>query len=60
MRRQDHDLSTRLPYANKKIREIYYSMAKSTENVIDTMQNLKVKINLKSYKNNSNFYNEMK
>ena len=29
-RRLDHYFSTRLPYANKQIREIYYSMANST------------------------------
>ena len=30
--RQDHYLSTRLPYAGKKIREVYYSMVNTTFN----------------------------
>ena len=43
--RQDHYFSTRLPYASKKIREIYYSMLNtvynSTEDLIKKLQSLK-------------------
>ena len=62
VRRQDHDFSTRLPYANKKIREIYISMANTntTEDMIDKLQTLKGKRKLKFYKNISNYYDEMK
>ena len=37
VRRQDHKFSTRLTYANKKIREIYYSMAYTTYNSREDM-----------------------
>ena len=59
--RQDRNFSTRLPYANKKIREIYISMANtnSTEDMIDKLQSLKGKTKLKFYKNISNYYDEM-
>ena len=62
VRRQDHNFSTRLPYANKKIREIYISMANTntTEDMIDKLQSLKGKTKLKFYKNLSNYYTEMK
>ena len=60
--RQSHDFSTRLNYANKKIREIYINMVttnyNSIEDMIDKLQSLKGK--LKFYKNISNFYIEMK
>ena len=59
--RQDHDFSTRLNYANKKIRDIWMNMVNtnynSTEDMIDKLQQLKGKTKLKFYKN---FYNEMK
>ena len=49
--RQDKDFSTRLPYANKKVREIYYSMANtkyiSTEDMNNKLQQLKGKTKLK-------------
>ena len=45
--RQDHIFSTRLPYANKKIREIWMNMVNttynSTEGMIDRLQQLKGK-----------------
>ena len=62
--RHDHDFSTRLNYANKKIREIYINMANTTynssEDMVNKLQSLKGKIKLKFYKNISNYYIEMK
>ena len=62
--RQDRDFSTRLNYANKKIREIYINMVNtnynSTEDMINKLQSLKGKTKLKLYKNISNYYIEMK
>ena len=62
--RQDHDFSTRLNYANKKIREIYINMVNttynSTEDMINKLQSLKGISKLKFYKNISNYYIEMK
>ena len=64
IRRQDHDFSSRLNYANKKIREIYINMVNtnynSTEDMINKLQSLKGKTKLKVYKNISNYYIEMK
>ena len=64
IRRQDHDFSTRLNYANKKIREIYINMVNtnynSTEEMINKLQELKRRIKLKFYKNISDYYKEMK
>ena len=54
VRRQDNYFSTTLPYADKKIREIYYSMANTTYNsskdMIKHLQQLKGKTKLKFYK----------
>ena len=62
--RQDHDFSTRLNYANKKIREVYINMVNtnynSTEDMINKLQSLKGKTKLKFYKNINNYYIEMK
>ena len=59
--RTSHDFSTRLNYANKKLRELYISIANSTEDgVIDKLQQLKGKTKLKFFKNISNYYIEMK
>ena len=62
--RQERDFSTRLNYANKKIREIYINMVitiyNSTENMINKLQSLKGKTKLKFYKNINNYYIEMK
>ena len=62
--RQQRDFSTRLNYANKKIREIYISMVNtnynSTEEIIKKLQQLKGKTKLKFYKHISNYYVEMK
>ena len=62
--RQDHDFSTRINYANKKIREIYINMVNitynSTEDVIKKLQQLKGKTKLKFYENINNYYIEMK
>ena len=64
VRRQDHDFSTRLNYANKKISEIYINMVNttynSTEDMINKLQSLKGKTKLKFYENISNYYIEMK
>ena len=61
--RQDHYFSARLPYANTKIREIYYSMVNatynSTEDMNNKLQSLKGKTKLKLYANISNYYDEM-
>ena len=58
VRRQDRDFSTRLDYANKKVREIYINMANTTynssEDMINKIQELKGKTKLKFYKNISN------
>ena len=60
---QDHDFSTRLPFANKKIREYRMNMANtnynSTEDMINKLQQLKGKTKLKFYKFVSNFYGNM-
>ena len=62
--RQGRDFSTRLNYANTKIREIYINMVNttynSTEDMINKLQSLKGKTKLKLYKNTSNYYIEMK
>ena len=62
--RQSHDFSTRLNYANTKIREIYINMVNtnynSIEDMINKLQQLKGKTKLKFYKNISNYYIEMK
>ena len=62
--RQSHDFSTRLNYANKKIRDICMNMVNttynSTEDMIDKLQSLKGKTKLKFYKNISKYYIEMK
>ena len=62
--REDRDFSTRLNYANEKIREINISMVNtnynSTEDMIDKLQELKGKKKLKFYKNISIYYTEMK
>ena len=64
VRRHDHDFSTRLNYANKKIREIYINMANTTynssEDMINKLQSSKGETKLKFYKNISNYYIEMK
>ena len=64
VRRHDHDFSTRLNYANKKIIEIYINMVitayNSTEDMINKLQSLKGKTKLKFYENISNYYIEMK
>ena len=62
--RQDRDFSNRLPYANKKKREIWMNMVNtiynSTQDKIDKLQSLKGKTKLKIYKNFSKYYIEMK
>ena len=62
--RQGRDFSTRLNYANTKIREIYINMVNttyiSTEDMINKLQLLKGKIKLKFYKNISDYYIEIK
>ena len=58
--RQDRDFSSRLNYANTKIREIWMNMVNSTGDIIDKLQSLKGKTKLKFYKNISDYYIEMK
>ena len=62
--RQDRDFSTRLNYANKKIREIWMNMINTTysttEDMINKLQQLKGKTKFKFYKNVNNYYTEMK
>ena len=64
IRRQDHDFSTRLNYANKKIIEIYINIVNTTynssEDMTNKLQELKGKTKLRFYKNISNYYIEMK
>ena len=64
VRRHDRDFSTRLNYAKTKIREIYINLVNttynSTEDMINKLQRLEGKTNLKFYKNISNYYKEMK
>ena len=64
IRRQDHDFSSRLNYANKKIMEIYINMVNtnynSSEDMNNKLQELKGKTKLKIFKNISNYYKEMK
>ena len=61
--RQDHYFSTGLPYANKKIREIYYSMVittyNSTEDMINKLQSFKNRKKIKFYKNSCKYYDNM-
>ena len=62
--RQEKDFSTRLNYANTKIREIYINMVNTTynkpEDMVNKLQSLKGKMKLKFYKNISRYYIEMK
>ena len=58
--RQDRDVSTRLNYANRKIREIWMNLVNSKEDVMNKLQQLKEKTKLKVYKNISNYYKQMK
>ena len=61
---QDRDFSARLNYANKKIREIYINMVNttynSTEDMINKLQEFCGKTKLKSFKNISNYFPEMR
>ena len=61
--RENHNFSTRLYYANKKIREIslnmVYTTYKSTAGMINNLQDLKGKTKLKFYKINSKYYDIM-
>ena len=63
VRRQDHYFSTSLPFADKKIREIFYSMVNtlynSTQDMIKKFQSLKGRTKLKSYQNRSSYFDEM-
>ena len=63
-RRQDRDYSTRLNFANTKIREIYTIMVNttynSTEDMTNKLQSLKGKTKLNFFKNISDYFIEMK
>ena len=52
-----------MPYANKRIREIWTNMVNttynSTEDIINKLQSLKGKTKLKFYKDVSNYYDNM-
>ena len=58
--RQDRVFSNRINYANKKIREIWMNLVKttynSTKDMINKLQELKGKTKLNFYKNISNYY----
>ena len=60
---QNHNFSARINYANKKIREVWMNMVKttykSTENMIKKLQPLKGKTKLKLSKNIGNYYDKM-
>ena len=62
--RQGRDFSTRLNYANTKIREIYINMVNTTfnktEGMINKLQSLKRRTKLKFYKNISSYYDKTK
>ena len=62
--RQGHYFSTRLNYANKKIREIWMNMVNTTYNssndMINKLPSLKGETKLNFYENVINFYDEMK
>ena len=62
--RQDHDFSTSLNYANKKIRDIWMNLVNiyynSTEDMNKKLQQIKGKTKLNFFKNISNYYKEMK
>ena len=62
--RQDRDFSTRLNYANKKIREIWMTLVNTTNNLTDDitnkLQSLKGETKLNFCKNIGNQFNEMK
>ena len=61
--RQDKNFSTRLPYANEKIMEIYYSIvnikSKTIEEMGDKIHILKSETKIKFYKIISDYYDEM-
>ena len=61
--RQERGFSTRLNYANKKIKEIWMNMVNttynSTEDMIDKLQQLKGKIKLNFLKNLNIYYDNM-
>ena len=61
--RQDHNFSTRLNYANKKIREIWMNMVNtkyvSTVDMINNLQQLEGRTKLKFYKNISDYFDNM-
>ena len=61
--RQVHDFSTRLNYANKRIRDIWMNMLNttynSTEDMINKLQQLRGNTKLKFYKSISNYYDNM-
>ena len=63
-KRQKRDFSARLNYADKEIRDFWLNLVntnyKSTEDMINKLQQLKGKTKIKIYKNLSNYYNEMK
>ena len=63
VRRQDHYFSTRLPFANKKIGEIFYSTANNTykpkQDKINKIQSLKGITKVKIYQIISDFYDKM-
>ena len=61
--RQERDFSTKLNYANKRIRDIWTKMVNtnynSTDGMINKLQELKGKTETNFYKNISNYYDNM-
>ena len=64
VRRHNHYFSTRLPYADKRIRKILMNMINttynSTEDIFKKLQSVNRKTRLNFYKIISNYYDEMK
>ena len=64
VRRQDHNLSIRLPYADRKITDIRMNMVNTTYNptkdMFNKLQELKGKTKLKFFLKKSKYYNETK
>ena len=60
---QDRYLSTRVPFANKKVREIFYSLVngkyETTQDMNNKLQLVKGKTKLKFYQNICKYYDEM-
>ena len=60
---QYNNFSTRLPHANRKMEDIYFSMMnikyESTEDMIEELRSLKGKTELKFYKSSTDYYDQL-